>query len=230
LLDTEKILAKQLLRNSPLLTCFVDQPNCRIGRKNSRLFNRCVSWQTEKCALGLQLLRVDLTTAQGKSSRSLRKHYQELKRRVYRTYGYDIDSFVVETNEGNGLLHTLWAIPAKKAVWIEQRWLSGEWQKIHGSKIVLIKRARQAKSDRLNIARYFSHQPLIRFSYSWRKTRLPLGSSWALLKRKFKNLRRDRALNFGDLIRAWEGLLATGRCVLASLKVSVINREIFVYT
>jgi hypothetical protein len=203
------------------------------ARKSRRLFHRCLSWQTEKNSQHYQLLRADLTApCRKRRGDSLRKQFQELKRRVYRHYAINLDNFIVETSEGNGVLHLICAVEAKKRAWIDQRWLSGEWKKINDAKVVWIKRARQRRRDRLRIASYFANQgqrgsAVIRFSYSWWKTRLPLGTAWQFMLRKYRKLQRDYAIGFGYLLNAWNDLLTTGRCALARESLCVVNRRIF---
>jgi len=225
-------------------------------KKQKRQYQRCLSWQTEKTAAGLQLFRVDLTTANGGPSHLLRVHFKELKRRVLRVYGYDVDHFSVETSEGNGVLHMLWAIQAEKAAWIDQPWISEQWEKIHGAKIVIIKRVRNGKSDRRRIAKYLVSQylsnqgehglALVRFSYSWWKSQFALGRGWAVMKREFRfaryrlerarrrddltlDRRRDE-LDFRTVIDAWNELLSTGRCTLAGVALCVYQRRVMTVT
>ncbi len=76
--------------------------------------------------------RVDLTTAVGGDAFKLRRHLQELRRRVERDLGFnDLRLFVIETSEGNGVLHMVWAWRGSRSFFIEQEWLSQEWEKIH---------------------------------------------------------------------------------------------------
>ena len=79
-------------------------------KKQRRVFQRLVSWCFEAKSRDCQLSRVDLTTAVGGPAHLLRRHLQELRRRVERDLGYKgIETFVVETSEGNGVLHMVWA-------------------------------------------------------------------------------------------------------------------------
>jgi hypothetical protein len=175
---------------------------------------------------------LDLTTAHKGEARLLRRHFQELCRRIRRVYGIELENFLVQTKEGYGVLHCLLAINSKRLAYIPHRWLSDQWQDIHGASVVMIRRARQGRSDRIAIARYFADQgergeKLVRFTYSWRKTRVSLGAGWTSMKRSYRRLRRDYALNFGDLIKAWDSILTTGRAVLANFVFTVKNRAVF---
>src|SRR5688572_3814651 len=73
------------------------------SRQQKRCFNRLTSWCFEAKSRECQLLRVDLTTAPGGQADLLRRHLQELRRRVERDLGFKgVETFVVETTEGNG--------------------------------------------------------------------------------------------------------------------------------
>lgn len=64
------------------------------------------SWCYEAKSRDCQLSRVDLTTAVNGPTHLLRRHLQELCRRVERDLGLQgLELFVVETSEGNGVLH-----------------------------------------------------------------------------------------------------------------------------
>jgi hypothetical protein len=75
------------------------------SRQQRRVYGRLKSWCYEAKSRGCQLSRVDLTTAVGGPAHLLRRHLQELRRRVERDLGYKgVEMFVVETSEGNGVL------------------------------------------------------------------------------------------------------------------------------
>jgi hypothetical protein len=75
-------------------------------RQQRRVFQRLTSWCYETKSRDCQLLRVDLTTASCGPAKLLRRHLQELRRRIERDLGYrGVEMFVVETSEGNGVLH-----------------------------------------------------------------------------------------------------------------------------
>jgi hypothetical protein len=74
------------------------------------------------------------------------KDFQELRRRVERVHSYYVEYFNVQTNEGNGVLHQIWAINEAKAAWIDQGWLSEQWRSIHHSPIVWIARVKKEQA------------------------------------------------------------------------------------
>lgn len=203
------------------------------SRQQGRVFNRLVSFCTYHKGRGCQLSRVDLTTAVGGDASRLRRRLQELRRRVERELGYnDLRMFVIETTEGNGVLHMVWAWKGSREFWIDQDWLSKEWEKIHGAIIVYIRRMNLSVQDIRAVGRYFALQylsdqrgALVRMSYSWRRGEVALGKSWEFFKRewrkKFSTFATWVGLNpstvsvsWYEFLDAWGDLLLSGRAEL----------------
>jgi hypothetical protein len=217
--------------------CVVDNQNGGSGswsRQQRRVFNRLVSFCTRYKGLGYQLIRVDLTTAVGGEVSMLRRRLQELRRRVERDLGYaDLRLFVIETTEGNGVLHMIWGWKGDRELWIPQAWLSDEWEKIHGAPIVYIRKMNLSTTDIRRVGRYFALQylsdqrgALVRMSYSWRRGEVALGKSWEYFKsewrKKFSVYSTWCGLNpstvsvtWYEFLDAWGELLLTGRTELA---------------
>lgn len=217
------------------------------NRQQKRVYNRLTSFMLEAESRGAQLFRVDLTTAPGGDAGKLAVHSRELRRRVKREYGYDVEQFQVETNEGHGVYHCVWAIVSDRAVYIHQAWLSSMWQEIHGAHRVWIKRV-STKYHQKNAARYLAAQylagqdgtALVRMSYSWKKCKLSLGRGWS----SFRRLVADRCpvlwyermygrdvpvrdlLPMGDIVAAWRDLIQFGWCTCGGLVYLVRDREI----
>lgn len=131
---------------------------------------------------------VTLTTAEGGDSGSLRKNCRELERRVMKTWGTgEIESVKIDTTEGNGVLHLLWAMPNRR--FVPQAWLSDQWKAVHGAPIVHIAEYRVGTSGRLSrymVSQYMSGQggAGVRISWSWKKTfTVPLKAAWRTFKR-----------------------------------------------
>ena len=120
------------------------------------------SWCYEAKSRDCQLSRVDLTTAVGGPAHLLRRHLQELRRRVEQGLGYKgIETFVVETSEGNGVLHMVWAWAGdRQFITYYQKLLSETWATIHGAPIVFIRRMNLAKDSIRRVGRYFALQYL----------------------------------------------------------------------
>jgi hypothetical protein len=190
------------------------------------------------------LLRVDLTTASGGPSHLLRKHLQELRRRTERDLGFKgLETFVVETSEGNGVLHMVWAWAGGRPLIVEQKWLSEQWERIHGAKIVWIRRMGLEKKDIRTVSRYFALQylanqgdALVRMSWSWRRSRFAIGKGWKFMCRALRRINQKRQsldwrepmsdVPFRDLLLAWEELLSRGWCLLGDVMFSVEDREV----
>ena len=213
-------------------------------RQQRRVYQRLTSWSYEAKSRDCQLLRVDLTTASGGPSHLLRKHLQELRRRIERDLGFKgLETFVVETSEGNGVLHMVWAWAGDRALIVEQKWLSEQWERIHGAKIVWIRRMGLEKKDIRTVSRYFALQylanqgdALVRMSWSWRRSRFAIGKAWKFMCRALRRINRERQAQdwqypcedvpFSELLLAWEELLSLGSCTLGSILFVVENREI----
>jgi hypothetical protein len=213
-------------------------------RQQRRVYQRLTSWCYEAKSRDCQLLRVDLTTASGGPSHLLRKHLQELRRRIERDLGFKgLETFVVETSEGNGVLHMVWAWAGDRPLIVEQKWLSEQWERIHGAKIVWIRRMGLEKKDIRTVSRYFALQylanqgdALVRMSWSWRRARFAIGKGWKFMWRALRRINRRRQAQdwrypcddvpFSELLIAWEELLSVGSCTLGSVLFVVENREI----
>ena len=214
------------------------------SRQQKRCFNRLTSWCFETKARDCQLNRVDLTTADGGRADLLRKHLQELRRRIERDLDFKgLEMFIVETTEGNGVLHMVWAWRGGREFIIEQRWLSAQWEKIHGAPVVWIRRMNLSKQDIRRVGRYFALQylsdqrgALKRISWSWKRSRFALGKTWSFMVKQFRLRSKESSwcgvnpglveVTFQDLLAAWEKLLERGWCVLGSTLFCVEGREV----
>jgi hypothetical protein len=75
---------------------------------------------------------MDLTTAEGGDPSKLSDHFEELNRRIKRKTGLeDIQYWKMTTREGNGVIHAILA--GNVSLYVDQKWLSEEWEKIHGA-------------------------------------------------------------------------------------------------
>jgi hypothetical protein len=207
-----------------------------------RRYGQMLSWVKEARGRGCQLLRMDLTTASNIDKNTLKKHFQELRRRIEKKYGYRIEFYKIVTSEGFGVYHLILAIEWARAVWIPQAWLSEQWDKIHGSKIVYIRRMGNRKRDDTKVASYLCCQYLadqdkhVRVSWSWWRSRLAIGKSWNFLKRQIMSgfsvsswMGRspfNRLLTYQDLLRAWDEILSRGWSQVANATIFISNRSL----
>ncbi|MGA2466201.1 MAG: hypothetical protein ABSH06_17850 [Thermodesulfobacteriota bacterium] len=212
------------------------------SKKQKRCYQRLLSWCKEAIGRGCQLFRVDLTTASGGDPGMLVRHFQELRRRVEREFGYYIEFFKAETSEGNGVYHMVWAIEGDRAAWIPQGWLSKQWKAIHGAKIVYIRRMKKNKKSVKKVGSYFTIQyfagqsSLVRISWSWWRARLAIGKGWSFLKSQmmkgFETLtwlgrsQFDRTITYFDMLRAWDEILAKGWCVVGNAVIFISGRSL----
>jgi hypothetical protein len=207
-------------------------------RQQRRVFQRLTSWCCEAKYRDCQLSRVDLTTAAGGPSHLLRRHLQELRRRVERDLGYKgIETFVVETSEGNGVLHMVWAWTGPREFIVDQGWLSTTWATIHGAPIVFIRRMNLAKESIRRVGRYFALQylsdqrgALVRMSWSWQRSRFAIGKAWSLLVSEFHSRSKWNCglpdSTFQELLAAWEKLLELGWCRFGMHTYCVVDRVV----
>jgi hypothetical protein len=189
-----------------------------------------------------QLLRVDLTTSGEGNPEKLREHLKELLKRVKRKWGYEVLYFCVETSEGNGVLHMVWAIKAERAIWIPQSWISEEWKKIHNAEVVYIKRVSKGGGSAGRISKYFVSQyfagqsTFVRISWSWGKLNFAIAKAWKIFNQsiwRYSDISTWCGLNESGIEiskqrrnEAWEKLLTVGSCVLANLVIFVSGKSI----
>lgn len=229
--------------DSPSLDIIV-QSNAshRWSRKQKRVFQRSISWMTEAASRGCQLFWIMLSTARGGKAENLERDFQELRRRIEHRFKYYIEYFTVETTEGNGVLHQVWGIMDNRKVFISQRWLSEEWEKIHGAKIVYIERIYGRDKDCNNISRYFvSHyvagqSQLKRMSWSWWRSKVAIGKAWEFYKkqvRQFSEIYTWIGLNqntvsvaYWGLLKGWREILTKGWCTLGDAIFFINNRQL----
>jgi len=167
---------------------------------------------------GYQILRVDLTSANDSNSDNLRKNFRRLRRRVENVFKFDdIEDFVIETSEGNGVLHMVWAWKPKKGFrqrtfYIPHKWLKKEWEKIHGAYRVYVRQYDKGSARTRNrvsgylVSQYMAKQEgFVRYSYSWRRSLgFPLVSYWNLFKDYWLNYAGS---DYGEMLSLWECFL-----------------------
>lgn len=117
-------------------------------------------WQ----ANGYQCVWVTLTSSPQSSRQRLRRDFQVLRKRIGRELGFSGFEYVcVDTLEGHGVLHMIWAWrdpnPRKRAsFYIAFKWLQDGWNDIHGAFHVNIKRIGTADRDARRLSRYIVAQ------------------------------------------------------------------------
>lgn len=167
-------------------------------------------WQSR----GYQVRRVDLTTAPGGFSDALAYNHKRLLQALRVKFGFKgVEYFVVRTDEGNGVLHCVWAWkppPGREnqLFYIPKRWLSETWEKIHGAKITYIRKYKAGEYSKRRVSCYFADQYVsnqrgfVRFWWSWERTfgfKLPL--VWEHFRNYYGdycNLPRERVLSLWD--------------------------------
>ena len=203
--------------------------NSLWSRVTRRRYRSLRSWITAQRGLGNQLLRVDVTSVKGRSIK-LSEAFKLLRRKVEKTFGTEINYYKIETVEGHGVLHMVWAVNSDRAAWIPQKWLSDTWFSITGAKIVYVKRIHEGSRHDNRVGSYLvtqylageHHESLIvRVSYSWWRNRLPLGRGWLAVWRfcrsSFQSYYDQKSspfrspLTMQELVHGWADLLTSGR-------------------
>jgi len=130
-------------------------------------------WQTRRTVIdrlrywqssGYQCLWVTLTSSPQSPKDRLRQDFQVLRKRAGRELGFPSFEYVcVDTIEGHGVLHMIWAWkdpdPRKRAsFYIPFDWLQEQWKGIHGAFHVNVKRIGTADGDARRLSRYIVAQ------------------------------------------------------------------------
>jgi hypothetical protein len=164
------------------------------GKKHRRQYQRLQTLLYRWESMSLSIVRLDLTTAVGGDQKLLTKHFQTLRRRIERKIGKRVHYWWIQTLEGNGVLHTLMA--AEGSLFVEQEWISEEWEKIHGAVIVYIKRYKKGVYSRKKVSKYLVAQYLagqlksVRMGWSWKLTfNIPISKAWKLFCKLFRGRR-----------------------------------------
>ncbi len=213
------------------------QPSQEWSRKQKRGYQRIRSllwfWECH----GFQVLWIMLSTAPGGDASKLSYRHKLLRQRIERLLGYvGLEHYQVRTAEGNGVLHIFWAWkprPGERArrFWIDQGWLSDQWQEIHGASYVWVGAYKPGRKSRNRLGRYVITQYVqdqcgyVNMCWSWKRSLgFPIGAVWNTLKTSwrqrnaYRTLKGQTPLPFIILIRTWENLLA-GHPVLIADKV-----------
>ena len=124
------------------------------------VMDRMRYWQWKR----YQVLWITLTSSPSSPLARLRADFQVLRKRIGRELGFVGFEYVcVDTREGHGVLHMLWAWrdpnPRKKAsFYVPFEWLQEQWNGIHGAFHVRVNRVGAADRDARRLSRYIVAQ------------------------------------------------------------------------
>ena len=209
-------------------------------RKQKRAYHKALTCLKYWEANGYQVFFVTLTGAPGSDAEQLSYHHERIKLAVRRGFGFPgLEHFKVITTEGNGVVHALWAIPPAErgmrgqAAYIPQAWLSKEWERVHGARIVDIRRVSLASSSQRRISRYIVSQycggqsGFVRSNVTPAKwLGFPLRSTWEHLKRIYRERKHFLGVTFHDLCDAWDSLVRVRSCRLGELQLAIWDRAL----
>jgi hypothetical protein len=214
------------------------RPASTWTRQQKRIFHRVKSlllyWECANYAV----LWVVLTTARGGNNKILAYHHKKLRNSIERKLGYQKLEFLhVQTAEGNGVLHVLWAwkIPKGKnkgVFYIDQQWLSEQWLDIHGASYVFINRYGRGRMSSHRVSRYLVSQyvsnqdALVRVSWSrLRSLGFPLARTWNKFKSIWKS-NHSRKVSHKEFIKAWERLIDVRSCWLGEQQYAIWDNDL----
>jgi len=158
------------------------------------VLDRLSYWQ----ANGYQCLWVTLTSSPASPQKRLRGDYQALRKRIGRDHGFrDLEYVCVDTREGHGVLHMIWAWKdpdrrKRASFYVPFEWLQAAWSELHGAFHVNVKRIGTGPTDAKRLSRYIVAQycgdqnALVRLSQS--RMDVPLARMRGELLRVVKGL------------------------------------------
>lgn len=174
-----------------------------LNRQQKRLYHRALSWLNYAQGHQKQVLWVMLSSPVGADQSVLAYNHKRLRQEIERKKGFKgLEHLTVRTEEGNGVLHALWAWGARpgerqRQFYISQAWLSETWARISGAPVVWIKKVHDGDRDYKKIARYIvtqyvtEQQGFVNFSWSWWRTfGFPMGAIWSAFKQEFHGKER----------------------------------------
>lgn len=172
------------------------------SKQQKRAYHRINSLLTYWRAHNYAVLWLCLTSAEKSDPKSLAPHFQRLKQSIERKFGFSrLEHINIRTSEGNGVYHTFLAYKLPNGwrpyrFYIPQAWLSQEWDRIHGAKIVWISRVRKGYKSHKRLSQYCVAQycagqtEFVRLSWSWKRSLGgPLVKTWKALIKLRKNVK-----------------------------------------
>ena len=217
-----------------------DIPDKRIRREwtrqQKRAFQRLNTVTHYWFSRGYSCNFMTLTSAKGfdlesqKGKRDLiTYHHQMLKKRVEKQFGFEgIEHFFVKTAEGNGVLHVLWAwLPPNdsrtRTLYIPQKWLSREWERIHGAPVVWVTKVKHSDGSRRKLTKYMitqyvtNQRGFLNIGWSWKRTLgIPIAGFWKGFIKHY---------GFKDGVRFWNEFIE-GNTILNTESEKVLNLKI----
>jgi hypothetical protein len=197
---------------------------------------RCKCWSCPTCgprrraslvrvaAAGNPTMFITLTSnpaiegSPGDHARTLVAGWRQLLKLIRRHYKYDKLEYLVvieATRRGEPHLHVL-----ARCKWIDQRWLSQQWERLTGAKIVDVRRPRSTSAVSSYVAKYVGKDPhkfetLKRYYRSKNYTSKPSGSdanfSWKGAETRLLDISE------AQLLWAWRGAGWTTRISTSGL-------------
>jgi hypothetical protein len=179
---------------------YVENEKSGYTKKQRRAFQRLMSGLTVGKSRRERLRFMTLTSSPEAKGRNLNADFRALKMRILRKYHFKMKYWKIRTNEGNGVLHTVF-----RGKFIPQRWLSEQWADIHKSPIVDIRSLYETRKGLTGIVFYLVGNYLAKQSFE----RMSWGYSWVfpVFVRTWKNFTFRYGFKRG--LELWNKLLCS---------------------
>jgi len=187
----------------------------RWSRQQKRVYQESLSYLTYWQTHGHMVLWVMLSSATPGGLEALTRHFQRLREEIERKLGYrGLEFLAVKTREGNGVLHLYLAWAGPRLFYVPQPWLSQTWERIHGARVVWVKKVKTGKAHQVRLSRYLVSQylanqdALVRLSASSRRTfGFGVRTCWAEFRKRTLPVAR---------VSLWSAFLAGERIMFAN--------------
>lgn len=167
----------------------LDNEYISARKRYRRMFHRVMSGMERNG--NVRLLTLTSSTSTRDFQKDFRKLYMRLQRR-----GMLVDYIRVPEKTKSGLRHDHVVF---RGSYIEQVWLSKQWNEIHNSPVVDIRRVRGARGIANYLANYLAKAPAGRYSYSW-------GWVWKGFVKSWEDLKKygwEVGASFTEVLTCW---------------------------
>ena len=168
------------------------------SRRLKRFYQRAKSGLSMARKKGEFLAFLTLTSSPS-STRKISYSWDILRKRIYRRFGR-VEYIWVREFTKSGLEHMHVII---RGPYIPQRWLSNNWESIHGAKVVYIEAIWDSSKALKYMVKYMAKEIKGRFGYSWGWIFRGASTVW----RKLCNYVFGMGGGIDEILSLWDGIL-----------------------
>ena len=161
-------------------------------KRSRRMYHRVISGLKKRGAVRL----ITLTTANESQNAVFQKHFRQLRMRLLRR-GLLVDYIRCPEFTKGGLRHEHILF---RGSYIDQWYLSNLWYRIHGARIVDIRRVHSGRGLAGYMASYMAKAPAGRYCYSWGWVWKGFAGSWKRLLCFY----RESSATFQETLTFWD--------------------------